>query len=315
MLTSTDLIVTPNDLSPVEKCTGNILVWILFMLTILILSIWIAVKRTSLHLQRENKRLAPFMVVLSWLSTVVVVLFLILPFVGVNANNGGTLVLLALEMIVFNCKIIFFLQKLIRLGKKIIPLSSKFMPEGDNTSATFLDLSRVNGIISSMFALCWTISVGEFICWCILSYVVSSGDKIVVIKVAFGLKAVFLFVACGCLIYQLQRCINVIWPTDKIGLNNDQIAQLMRTIRKMRRQQIIVWLLALPSIVLYILLSIGIIPLHYSVIIVVISLDVVGNALMVRSQARPSKSRLDNQPEPVNAATITTISSGGKETA
>jgi hypothetical protein len=292
-LLSTDLILTTEDLDIGNSCSAEILVWIFFMVGNVLLSTWIAFTRTKLHLKRENRRAAPLIVILSWASTLIVFLFLILPFFGLNALNGGTLVLFVLECVTFNLKGIFLLRKLVALGRKIIPLSSKFMAFEEKSMAV-ANLSRINGLLLVSLTACWITSAGQLVCLLIIQFALPVSQRSISVRTVWGLEGSVVLLICGSLVYQLQRCIVCIRPINTVGLNANQISKLKRTISRMQRQQLIVVLLSLPGVILYILLAAGVIPLHYSTVLVVIGLDVLGNLLMVRTQnSKPHDARRD----------------------
>jgi hypothetical protein len=255
-----------------------------------ILSFYVAYQRTKLHLKLDNRRRVPLMVIMSWGSTLVVLLFLVLPFVGANAKNGGTLVLFLFECVFFNLKSMFLLRKLIKLGRVIIPLSAKLVPVDDEEAdEAVLDLSRINKVLSFMFIACSMIVAGQILCLLILQFVgVAELDKNKLVRTTWGLEAFIIALIYAALLYQLQRCINAIRPKDVTGLNPDQIFKLQYVTRKMQYQQVVSMLTGTPSVVFYLLLAVSIIPLHYSILILAMWLDITANFFMVRSQLKKS---------------------------
>lgn len=300
-LLATDLIITPFPVYASDVCAANYLPWILVLVACFFVNIWVAVQRTKLHRKRPGRRAMPWIVILSYISSLVVLLYLVLPFFGVNAANGGTAILLELEYLTFDIKGLLMLRKLVKLGRRIIPVSHKVhlddgssfhTSESDSRELNASRLSSVDRVLKILFVLGWITMTAQV--WFLTVMIYAKRELTPVwFTVAFAIQDFHLAVVVVSITYQLQRCIAAIQRTytgTSAAPNTEQSSVLLRAASKLRAQQMIVCFLAVPALIGYTLLVVDIMPRHYGVVVaMMLTSDAVTNFCLLVSMTKRTK--------------------------
>jgi len=297
---ATDRIIDP---SPSIPCGKNILPWIILMSLFTVMLFWVAYKRQTIFnaaklkangaASKRTPRSVPLVLVFSWLNSFVVLLLLILPFFGVDARNGGSVVLLQMMFGVIATKSLLMLMKVIKLGRKIIPLSAKAVDNMSTTSSTVTSgLSDPDSILKVLLAVNWAIVGFQTIPLVVLT--LAATDLMATwVTVFFALGAVFGTLFPMTIFYQYHRCIlAVLKISEDVQLNNEDhtkdVSAFNLAIHRMRTQQTIVVIGAVFSLGVYGLCAASIIPRHYAVVVAITASDVLLNYAMMFSMTSSS---------------------------
>ena len=248
--------------------------------------VWVAVHRTQLHRKRKTKRKFPLIVILSWCSALVCVVFLVFSCTIANAQNGGTLVFLAMMSCVLNVKSTLMLIALVELG-------TRMLPRGVKVDSAALRVSEVNPALKVIISINLFLSFVVMIVLGVMVFAIPSLNAIW-LSVAFAIEALMLILLGAAIIYQLQRCIAVVHASfvdSNHILTTDQSHKLAEVVKKMRRQQVILTCLAIPFSVFFILLAAFVIPRNWGCVLLILAGDALTSISVVRSLiSKPQKS-------------------------
>jgi len=219
--------------------------------------------------------------------TVLIILAVLVGENIVNYKNGFSFSLFSVGFMNFVWSYSVGLKRLVSLGEKIIPKSSR------GTSASS-QLANFDGLGKVLFTIQTISAVVSSVVLIVLSPIFTQ-NELVVSRIGFGSKGVFMAFCIGGYVYQFQRCIKTIRNVqdNAMVLKSDPAMKrdMDKVILKMRGNQMVHVLFGGPPALTFILLAAGAVPANVWVVFLVPLMESLGSVMMEFAVRAPDASK------------------------
>lgn len=240
------------------QCTFILPLYIVLVIASTSILFGVALKRSLSIFKKPRVGLNPFITLTqSWFTVLNVLLFAVIPFTHQSKTNILCF-LLGTLLVLFGISADQWMAKLLRLGGQIIGKK----PANDEVYRHLDKLDWILTILIFSFRLVLALQL----IFTVLALIDPNW-----IRVVLGAEAYIIFTCMSVLVYQYQRCKNVIQlsKANVKGLVQNGNRDLDLVLRKFNGHQCIVLGVGIPSFCLHLLWAIGVIPVNYAVILVV----------------------------------------------
>jgi hypothetical protein len=237
----------------------------------------------------------------SWASLLATLAILIVP-LAYGANDNVMILLLGIQIFLFQISSIQWQEKLLRLGSRIIGVKFKPRLQSGNQHSEE-DLLAKQDFLLKLLVLSIKIAIlFQLICLCVLAMVFPTDTTW--LSLGIGMLAYFTLASVLTFVYQYQRCKTAILAAKKhveatmMAYVSEDVSTSV-AVAKFKKHQIIQLLTGLPATVILLLWSIEVIPPSFWLTIFTVLCDTLVSGTMLstfmgKSPRDPSKQRVNN---------------------